>query len=224
MKLRTWLWLITLPAAAACAHAAPAAKSETPAAPPVAEAQPQPAPAAAAPGVTPATTCAADDQCANDELCEQSRCVAISPELTACRVQAAHFDFDRSDLREADRLTLRRSARCLVAMPSEKALIDGNCDERGTAQYNVALGFRRAHAVAKYLSDLGVPASQLQEVSYGKELPICSEHGESCWALNRRTDVAPGAQPKEVAALMRRDQRKQASARAKGDAVAKDGR
>ena len=110
--------------------------------------------------------------------------------MQACRDASAHFDFDRAELRESDYPILRRAARCIEAVPTERALLAGNCDERGTAQYNVALGFRRAHAVEKYLRDLGVPGARLESVSYGKEKPVCTDADETCWARNRRTDVA----------------------------------
>ena len=64
--------------------------------------------------------------------------------------------------------------------------IDGNCDERGTVEYNLALGERRAHAAMAYLVGLGVPAARLSTTSYGKEKPVCTESGESCWGRNRR--------------------------------------
>ena len=128
---------------------------------------------------------------------------------------SAHFDFDRSDLHPADLPLLQRVARCLVALPAEQTLVDGNCDERGTVQYNIALGFRRAHAVAKYLEDLSVPAGNLSEVSYGKELPLCTASTESCWAMNRRTDVSRGVEAKDVAGQARRDEQRERQALAK---------
>ncbi len=202
------LWLAALPLVAACAHA----KS------PVAEAPPAPPPApmamaAPAPAPPAERTCSADDQCSASELCLSSRCVAITAELPECRV-SAHFDYDRSELHPADLAGLQRAARCLKALPQERTLLEGNCDARGTVQYNIALGFRRAHAVATYLEDLGTPAATLSEVSYGKELPTCTESTEACWAMNRRTDVDRGAEAKDIAARIRADERHERMARA----------
>jgi hypothetical protein len=81
-------------------------------------------------------------------------------------------------------------------------------------QYNIALGFKRAHATASYLQTLGIPASRMTEISYGKELPLCTDSTDSCWAMNRRADVTPGSHPKNVAAKVRADQRRERNARA----------
>ncbi len=184
MTLRGLAVITALPLAAACAHSNKNAAAETPPAAMSAETTPasqEPAPAARA--------CSSDDQCSASELCVRSQCVAITPQLAECR-GSAHFDFDRSDVRQADQPMLQRAARCFAALQGERAEVEGNCDDRGTEQYNIALGFRRAHAVAKYLEDLGVPAAGVSEVSYGKERPLCTDATESCWARNRRADVA----------------------------------
>lgn len=214
MKLRWFAAVAALPLVTACAHAAKqtaAAPPPAPVATPVAAATPAAPPAAPAPAA-----CGGDDQCSARELCLSSRCVAITPALPECHA-SAHFDLDRSVLHPADLPALRRVARCLAALPQEHALVAGNCDARGTAEYNIALGFRRAHATARYLEELGVPAAALSEVSYGKELPLCDASTDACWATNRRTDVTPGAAPRDVAALTRADERRERLARA--DAV-----
>lgn len=95
------------------------------------------------------------------------------------------YDLDRSTLTAAGRETLRRQADWLNAYPGTDILIAGNCDERGTREYNLALGARRANAARDYLVSLGVSPSRIQTVSYGKERPTCRESSESCWALNR---------------------------------------
>jgi outer membrane protein OmpA-like peptidoglycan-associated protein len=194
---------------AACSHATQAAKAESPPAPaPAVEvAAPAPAPVPAAVESVP-KACSSDDQCASKELCLSAQCVAIKPGLAECRT-SAHFDFDGSELHPDDMPGLQRVARCLNALPGEHTLVEGNCDERGTVQYNIALGFRRAHAVAKYVEDLGVPSTELSEVSYGKELPICSQSTESCWAMNRRADVAHRSEPENVAAKIQADERRE---------------
>ena len=85
---------------------------------------------------------------------------------------------------------LARHAEWLKARPAAKVTVEGHCDERGTVEYNLALGDKRAHAVRDYLVSLGVPADRLQAVSYGKERPMDSGHGEAAWAQNRRAHFA----------------------------------
>jgi peptidoglycan-associated lipoprotein len=96
------------------------------------------------------------------------------------------FDFDRFVIRDDARSGLETNAGLLKSQSSEKFLIEGHCDERGTSAYNLVLGERRAQATAQYLRDLGVPSSQMQITSYGKERPFCTEHSEACWQSNRR--------------------------------------
>ncbi len=195
-----------VPLFAACAHSSKNVAAEAPPPAPAVAAAPV---VAAAPAVAPAPqACTADEQCSAKELCVSSRCVGITPFLTECQA-STHFDFDRSDLHSADLPRLQRVARCLNALPEQRALVEGNCDERGTVQYNIALGFRRAHEVAKYLEDLGVRSGDLSEVSYGKELPLCTDSTESCWAMNRRADVNKGAEAKDVASRVRADERRE---------------
>jgi len=106
-----------------------------------------------------------------------------------------HFDFNMYAILDADKATLQRQAAWLAKYPAVKVTIEGNCDERGTREYNLALGARRANAVKEYLVSLGVAAARVDTISYGKEKPICSESTEACWAQNRRgvTTVASGA-------------------------------
>ncbi|MDE3041283.1 MAG: OmpA family protein [Nitrospirota bacterium] len=96
------------------------------------------------------------------------------------------FDFDRFVIRDDARSGLEANAGLLKAQSGQNILIEGHCDERGTSAYNLVLGERRAQAVAQYLRDLGVPSSQMQITSYGKERPFCAEHSEACWQSNRR--------------------------------------
>jgi peptidoglycan-associated lipoprotein len=97
-----------------------------------------------------------------------------------------HFDFDKSDLRDEDRQTLARNADNLKKFDFVKVTVEGHCDEKGSVEYNLALGERRARAAYDYLVSLGVPAERMKTVSYGKEVPLCGEHTEDCWARNRR--------------------------------------
>jgi peptidoglycan-associated lipoprotein len=96
------------------------------------------------------------------------------------------FDFDKYDIRSGDAKTLDTNAAWLKSN-NDLVLIEGHCDERGTNEYNLALGERRAKATMNYLVAQGVQASRITIISYGKERPTCTEHNESCWAKNRRS-------------------------------------
>jgi peptidoglycan-associated lipoprotein len=97
-----------------------------------------------------------------------------------------YFDLDRADIRDADRATLTKNADALKKFDFLRVTVEGHCDERGTVEYNLALGERRAKAAYDYLVSLGVPADRLKTVSYGKEVPVCQQSGEECWQRNRR--------------------------------------
>jgi peptidoglycan-associated lipoprotein len=97
-----------------------------------------------------------------------------------------YFELDSSSLSESGRKVLQSNAEWLKRWSSVRVMIEGHCDERGTAEYNLALGDRRARAVHSYLVSLGVAADRLAAVSKGKEQPLCSEPHESCWQQNRR--------------------------------------
>jgi len=97
-----------------------------------------------------------------------------------------HFDFDRYDLRAQDRETLSRHAQWLTDNASTRILIEGHCDERGTVEYNLALGEKRARTAKDFLENYGVSSSRLEMVSYGKERPLDPGHDETAWAKNRR--------------------------------------
>jgi len=100
-----------------------------------------------------------------------------------------HFAFNSDDLSKEDRDRLAASARCLRLMKGEQLALEGNADERGTEEYNLALGERRARVVERYLESLGVDGVRLKTVSYGKGNPICESHDEVCWSQNRRVDL-----------------------------------
>jgi peptidoglycan-associated lipoprotein len=111
-------------------------------------------------------------------------------------VQDAYFDYDKSDIRSDARDSLTRDAAAikgiLADFPSATIVVEGHCDERGSAEYNLGLGDRRASAAKEFLVSLGVPADKLKTISYGKERPQCTEQNESCWQRNRRAHFAPG--------------------------------
>jgi peptidoglycan-associated lipoprotein len=106
-----------------------------------------------------------------------------------------HFEYNAYDIMEGDKSILQRQASWLSKYPSVRVTIDGNCDERGTREYNLALGARRANAVKEYLVSLGVSSGRLETISYGKERPMCTESSEGCYAQNRRgvTTITGGA-------------------------------
>lgn len=96
------------------------------------------------------------------------------------------FDFDKSDIKPEGRATLQRQADWLKKYPNVTVTVEGHCDERGTREYNLALGERRATAVKKILVALGVPANRVSTISYGKERPAVVGSNEAAWAQNRR--------------------------------------
>ena len=97
-----------------------------------------------------------------------------------------HFDFDKYDIRPGDAEILKENAALLVKYPKVKIQIEGHCDERGTVEYNLALGERRANNTKKYLISLGISADRISTISYGKERPLDPGHNEEAWAKNRR--------------------------------------
>ena len=97
-----------------------------------------------------------------------------------------HFDFDKYNLTDEARASLQKNTELLAKNKDVKIVIEGNCDERGTAEYNLALGQRRAEAAAKYLIDMGIDAKRIKTVSYGLERPLDPRHNEEAWAKNRR--------------------------------------
>jgi peptidoglycan-associated lipoprotein len=121
--------------------------------------------------------------------------------------QDAYFDFDRSYLRKDAITALTQDATALKSImtdfPTTTIVIEGHCDERGSAEYNLGLGDRRASAARDFLTQLGVPGDRLIKISYGKERPQCTESNETCWQKNRRVHFVPGEnqQPKATGDL-----------------------
>jgi len=104
------------------------------------------------------------------------------------KLQSIYFDFDKSDIKTEAEAKLKANADWLNKNAKANVQVQGNCDERGTSEYNIALGDRRAKSAQKYLINLGVGKDKLSTVSYGEEKPVCTEHNESCWWQNRRDD------------------------------------
>ncbi len=151
-------------------------KKSLPPGPPVAPRTPPPAPA---PAATSEPTPAMDDY-------DRLRAMSVEDLARMNLLPEIRFDFDKSDVRADARVVLARNADTLRRFDFLRVTIEGHCDERGTIDYNLALGERRARAALDYLVSLGVPAERLGTVSHGKETPACPESTEACWAQNRR--------------------------------------
>jgi len=102
------------------------------------------------------------------------------------RVRDIYFDYDKSDIRPDAVPVLQANGEWLRAHPNANIVIEGHCDERGSAEYNLGLGDRRATAAKEYLVSLGIDGNRIRTISYGKEKPVCSEQNEDCWQRNRR--------------------------------------
>jgi peptidoglycan-associated lipoprotein len=176
-----WVTLVSLMAGgAACHKRAPALPSPAPApAPAVVARTPPPAPPAApAPAaVRPSPALTEAEIFARQSL----------DELNATRpLQDALFALDQAQLDAGARTALQRDADWLKKWTSTQVLVEGHADERGTSEYNLALGERRAHEVQAYLASLGIAAARIRLVSKGEDAPFCSSHDEDCWSENRR--------------------------------------
>jgi peptidoglycan-associated lipoprotein len=189
--MKQFLVAIVVFGCAACSHPRPVVQTppdptpvakETPAqakpAPPQAVvSKVAPAQVAAQPS-KPTTMPAATKKLLNEEL---------------AKLEDALFDYDQSTIRSDATVALRDDVNVireiLADYPSQRLIIEGHTDERGSAEYNLGLGDRRAHAVQEFLSSMGIPGPQLAVVSYGKEKPVCTQETESCWQQNRRAHV-----------------------------------
>jgi peptidoglycan-associated lipoprotein len=109
------------------------------------------------------------------------------------RIQDAYFDYDKHDIRPDAQKTLTEDSHTLAEIlkdyPEYKLTVEGYCDERGSDEYNLALGDARAKQAKEYLVTLGIPANQLKTVSYGKNRPVCTDQTEACWQKNRRAHI-----------------------------------
>ncbi|MGA2959522.1 MAG: peptidoglycan-associated lipoprotein Pal [Thermodesulfobacteriota bacterium] len=107
----------------------------------------------------------------------------------ATNLEALYFDFDQWSIREDQKDVLQKNAEWLKANPKVKVRLEGHCDERGTAEYNLALGQKRAEAANAFLEGLGIAVQRISAISYGKERPLDPGHDEAAWAKNRRVDI-----------------------------------
>jgi len=120
---------------------------------------------------------------------KQVEASAAKAAAVAVALEVVYFDFDKSDLRQDARDALSKNAEALLKQVADaKVRVEGNCDERGSDEYNLALGERRAKSVAKYLETLGVKADRISTISYGKEKPAVQGNNEAAWSKNRRAE------------------------------------
>jgi len=118
--------------------------------------------------------------------CAQKKAETVKKETKG--LQRIHFDFDKSNIKAEYEPVLKSNAGWIQDHKDAKVTVEGHCDERGSTEYNIALGDRRANSAKGYMKNLGVTADRLNTVSYGKERPICTQHEESCWWQNRRAE------------------------------------
>lgn len=107
---------------------------------------------------------------------------------TVASLQRIHFDYDRAAVKSEYRSVLQGNAAWMRSHSSSRVIIEGHCDERGSTEYNIALGWRRARSTKNYLVSLGISPSRLTTKSYGEERPLCHQSNESCWWKNRRAE------------------------------------
>ena len=157
------------------------------AAAPAPSAAPAPAPRATAPSTPAAPSTAAPTPAPAAPLAGPAAPRPSPKEFAAIdALKDVFFEFDKYDIRPEDAKTLDANASWLKSNAENLVLIEGHCDERGTNEYNLALGERRAKATMNYLVSQGVQANRITIISYGEERPLCNEKTESCWAKNRR--------------------------------------
>jgi peptidoglycan-associated lipoprotein len=120
--------------------------------------------------------------------CQQQRKPRAAAETKVKGLNRIHFDLDRSDIKSEYKKTLEDNSSWLKANRDVKVSVEGHCDERGTEEYNMALGHRRASSAKNYLTSLGVEGGRMKTVSYGEERSLETCHNESCWWKNRRAE------------------------------------
>jgi peptidoglycan-associated lipoprotein len=183
------LGLATLLTTAAC-HKKPVAAAKPADTTPVAQSAPAPAAQPAPRRDAPAQRASAPTPNAGRTLTPEER-KRLNDILA--RLNDALFDYDKATIRDDASTVLKGDVGVirdiLANYPNQKLLIEGNADERGSEEYNLALGDRRARAALDFLAQMGIPGSQLSLVSYGKERPICTDKTEDCWQRNRRVHV-----------------------------------
>ncbi len=186
--------VLTLGAGLACKKPEPAPKVDTAAEDAAKKAAAEKAAAEEAARLA-AEKAAAEKAAAEKAAAEKAAAEKAAAEKAAAFKAAAekvlvniHYDYDKSDIKAGDRATLQGIADFMKANANVRISIEGHCDERGTNEYNLALGNRRAAAALAYLKTLGVDESRFETISFGKEKPLCTEGNEKCWSQNRRAE------------------------------------
>ena len=175
----TALALTTVMTVSACGKKAAPPLPQPPPPPPAAPAQPPPPPPPPAPAAPPAAPATLTE----DQIFAQKSLDQVNAERPLGDV---FFDLDESTIRDDARALLQRNADWMKRWASTAITVEGHCDSRGSSEYNLALGTRRANAVKDYLTSLGVSAGRVTVISKGKEQPFCAERAENCYAQNRR--------------------------------------
>jgi peptidoglycan-associated lipoprotein len=132
----------------------------------------------------PDVECTVDGDCQEGYECARGQCIEMA---VACEIETVHFEYDSHTLTPDARRILAANAECL-RQKQGRITLEGHCDERGSQEYNLALGERRANSVRRYLMDLGIPSDRLNTVSYGKERPLDRRSDEDAWSRNRRVE------------------------------------
>lgn len=187
----TLIAVAALVATAACHKTAPVAKANAPDPTPVAATPPAPPPAQRAATTSPAPTPRTADTPSQPARMSDETRKNLNERLA--RLEDALFDYDKATIRDDARSALRDDVNVirgiLADWPSQKLLIEGHADERGSEEYNMALGDKRARAAQEFLASMGIPNAQLTIVSFGKDRPVCTDKSEDCWQKNRRAHV-----------------------------------
>jgi peptidoglycan-associated lipoprotein len=142
-------------------------------------------------------TCTGDTDCPDGSACVDGFCaagvarkVAAPPPPPECEMKAVHFDLDKHNLKTDERAVLDEDLQCLQKLGAKKLKVDGHADERGTPEYNLALGSRRAETVKRYLKQ-AAPDVEIETESFGNQKPVDEGHDESAWSKNRRAELVP---------------------------------
>lgn len=183
MSVRHWMWTTSLALVLVIGVSACAKKVPPPPPPPPAPPAPVVAPPPPAPPPPPPAPVAPPRQLTEEEIFQNKSLAQLNAEMPLGDV---FFDFDMSVLRDDARATLNANADWMKKWTTTKVTVQGHADSRGTAEYNLALGDRRAGAVRDYLVSLGIAPDRLLAVSMGEESPVCTEETEACWSRNRR--------------------------------------
>jgi peptidoglycan-associated lipoprotein len=188
--------LVLIAAAMACSHKAPAVTTPTPTPGPNADSIAAANAAAARAAQARADSIARAQQAARDaaaraEADRLARAAAAAAEAARSSLTAKiYFDYQKDDLLADAKVTLDAKVPVMRAHPELRIRIEGNADDRGSDEYNLALGQRRSAAARRYLTERGIPEARIDVVSFGEERPVCRDEGESCWKQNRRAEFS----------------------------------